>query len=985
MYPNNCWLGPFPLFFRVAVLLLPSLSLADPLHEVDTANWLLQPLSSVDGFFPQPWRCSGTAPNPQSIREFHFNWHCTNRDHIPVNFGNRFFGFHKQFLQGYNSYLASVNEPRIQVWEPGPGVPIPPGHKGRARMTRCTNCLALETRFKAPPEGTLNTFTTLNALGNTIIDWHNNNHGNLERAGGSGSCRGTLPDIGCPEFSPVDPIFYPYHHIFDEIQDEWRTLQPTDVAIVLDRSGSMSLPGTRGGTRLDAAKSAASLFVDLLEDGAGHKVGMVSFSTTASNPPDMPLNNIASAPAEIAAALSRLVSSGQTSIGDGLLKAQNLITSGPEARKAILLLTDGEENQPPMISDVVSSLGDTHVCSVGLGTAMTLNGPKMQQLSERQGGIYISTPDDLELKKFFVLCFANIFDSFVGEDPLGMIAAGELVSAPTVHLAAGDEKVVFVLGWSNSSASGSLQLAITTPAGSVLDLTAPGVQSKVGPSWHIVRVKTPYYGEVDGEWTARAVRPVHSYVNGFSSRSFANFNDGVALIRAEISTLCNAPSSCRRILYYEDKGGFDLFENHRSIYASALLDMAGRGILGNITRPTNTSEFATVLRNFGQFDLLVYSSQFTQAAQPYDAQLTDVLCSRRIKSIVSDNRRTSSAASILACAGAKRGPGANFTAVLPTNSSLLSEPSKLRHPDDIWDTSYELLPADAKSSTQATFETGSIAVLASGNRGINQEYFITVLNRGPAKLKPVKYWNNTYTLEDLHPTFRIPSTHWPSCGYDSINATVTITRPLASLSGLIVSASVLNSTILQGDFLGPRGTAAQSLGAKQNISTETRIFSLFDDGTNGDTTANDRYWETSLPGEFTAFDGDYHLHARFRLCSKSTCGKETCIEREAQQTITVVAKMSPSSKYTTERLPQRGNRLRMSIRITPADEKGTLLGPGFADQLLVTRRGDVVVEHVVDWDGKGTYEILADYSLRERAAVVVGQYGRPKNAVTIAL
>ncbi|EXK25251.1 hypothetical protein FOMG_18070 [Fusarium oxysporum f. sp. melonis 26406] len=93
MSSNNYRLEPFPPLFRVALLLLPlpSLSLADPLHEVDTANWLLQPLSSVDGFFPQPWLCPGAAPNPQSIREFHFNWHCTNRDYI-VKFGNRFFG-----------------------------------------------------------------------------------------------------------------------------------------------------------------------------------------------------------------------------------------------------------------------------------------------------------------------------------------------------------------------------------------------------------------------------------------------------------------------------------------------------------------------------------------------------------------------------------------------------------------------------------------------------------------------------------------------------------------------------------------------------------------------------------------------------------------------------------------------------------------------------------------------------------------------------
>ena len=64
--------------------------------------------------------------------------------------------------------------------------------------------------------------------------------------------------MNCPAWSVRDPIFYRYHHIFDDVQDAWRTHQATDIAIVFDRSGSMSLPTSGGGTRLDAAK--ATLF-----------------------------------------------------------------------------------------------------------------------------------------------------------------------------------------------------------------------------------------------------------------------------------------------------------------------------------------------------------------------------------------------------------------------------------------------------------------------------------------------------------------------------------------------------------------------------------------------------------------------------------------------------------------------------------------------------------------------------------------------------
>src|SRR5690349_11217789 len=119
--------------FRTAALLLMLIwstiagvpALADPNHEVDTPNWIALPLSSVDGFFPTAWTCGGAAPSPQAIVQFHQNWHCTNPDHTGSNWGNRFFGFHKQFLLGYDRYLTSVGEPHVQTWVAAPGALIP--------------------------------------------------------------------------------------------------------------------------------------------------------------------------------------------------------------------------------------------------------------------------------------------------------------------------------------------------------------------------------------------------------------------------------------------------------------------------------------------------------------------------------------------------------------------------------------------------------------------------------------------------------------------------------------------------------------------------------------------------------------------------------------------------------------------------------------------------------------------------------------------
>lgn len=62
--------------------------------------------------------------------------------------------------------------------------------------------------------------------------------------------------------------------------------------------------------------------------------------------------------------------------------------------------------------------------------------------------------------------------------------------------------------------------------------------------------------------------------------------------------------------------------------------------LGTMTRPINSDEFAKALKS-GKFDLLVYSSQFTDKEQPYDGLLSQLLCSRnKPLTIISDDRET---------------------------------------------------------------------------------------------------------------------------------------------------------------------------------------------------------------------------------------------------------------------------------------------------------------------------------------------------------
>jgi hypothetical protein len=165
------------------------------------------------------------------------------------------------------------------------------------------------------------------------------------------------------------------------------------------------------------------------------------------------------------------------------------------------------------------------------------------------------------------------------------------------------------------------------------------------------------------------------------------------------------------------------------------------------------------------------------------------------------------------------------------------------------------------------------------------------------------------------------------------------------------------------------------------IRFETLEFPLFDDGTNGDTTAGDHYWEVALPPKVAEFDGEYEMHAIFELCRGGVC-----VRREARDTTIVEVKLSSArTRAEVTRVPNvAGQSAR--IRIVPVDEQGHPMGPGFGQRLLVNASPGVRVTSVRDLDGRGEYEIQIDWNNPSiRPEVTVGQFGRPKDLLRIAV
>lgn len=974
------------LLSLVSSLLVPNLGVLGqaPTYEIETANFMTLPISSIHGFIPMPWACT-FAPSPatQTLLQFHANWHCTYPD-SHAEFGRRFFGFHKQFGLGYNFYLASLGFPFVQTFYPAPSAPVPPSHVTRPQNAPCTGCVSLPNNFRAPPLGTLHLYTTVQALGQAIVGWHNSQHGAL--AGGFSCGSQTTPargDMNCFTTSPRDPVFWRYHSIFDEVQEAWHSLQDANVALVLDRSGSMSatIPAF-GITRLQAAKDAAQMFADMVDVTSGHRLGLVTFSSGATT--NLGLTGASTFSSALSSAMSSVGAGGSTSIGAGLNAGQTLVTGGTQPRKGIVLLTDGQENVAPMISSV--NLGDTHLCAVGFGSPSNLDGAKLRNLAEKQGGVWTSTQDPVELKKVFVQCFSNIFDAAQAIDPIDTLPYSSPISPPTIHGAMGDDTVIFVLGWADPKVK--LQLSITTPSGGVVNLGAPNVQSRIGPTWHVVRIKLPYQGERDGDWSGRAVlQPVQGFVNGFSSLAVtgAGTDAGVQLLRNQLATLCS--SGCGRVLFYQHTTNDTsvLHGGGTSIYHEAVMAEINRGAIGNATITHQAADFSKLLSSrSGAWDLVVYNAPGPDGAQPYDEALASLLCAGGgTKYIVSDARPVGSADDILKCAGATRGESvtadsADKTYLTPGDSQFFPDQLQLGNPVVKDSRSYAVAGGSAQASYAGGGLKGAASVAIGGGGGSGSvQYFISVLARSSVKLKPYTYINNTYVGEDLHPSFYVPAPYWPSCGFTHISGNVTITRPLASLAAL-------------------RADPKDDTAPGADIPTETATYSLSDAG-------GDHRFEAALAG-LTKYDGAYKLHARVRLCNQQPCGRLSCIVREAEHVLDVLPKAAQAQtgiKVVRQlgeeaAAAKRSGEKRAKIVITPRDEDGVALGRGHLAQLVARGVCGAVVEKFeeIEEDGgeEASYAATVSYpesggsdSSCKRAGVAIHMYGRPKEALIVDL
>lgn len=308
--------------------------------------------------------------------------------------------------------------------------------------------------------------------------------------------------------------YTPARRVLDALAAPAAPPTPFDIMLVIDHSGSMGEPASTGvGTKMAEAREAASLFVQLVRLNAGDRLGMVSFSTTATNPVDEAPGNVNNGkrmqlvgPAPYTGGkIGALAPDAATSIGAGIQQAMSVLPAGTGNQRVVLLLTDGMQNTWPMIADVEGLLGNTVVHAIGFGSEAQLDGVLLNRLAHAHGGLYTRAKDGLDLKKFFGLAFGNIFGNGALADPTLVLDAGVEEATAIEFNVCDEERITAVVGW--GAPNERLEVDLISPAGAVIGAGTATTESDAGMTWSFIKAPLPIGGEREGAWKLRVRRP----------------------------------------------------------------------------------------------------------------------------------------------------------------------------------------------------------------------------------------------------------------------------------------------------------------------------------------------------------------------------------------------------------------------------------------------------------------------------------------------
>jgi len=222
--------------------------------------------------------------------------------------------------------------------------------------------------------------------------------------------------------NPNDPFVVQKFHI--ELVANNIITSDSSIALVLDRSGSMADVANNGFTKSQLLKSAVGIVHELMKDT--DQIGIARFDHESDVLLPMTLKS-----AGLGTTLTGpgLDPRGTTSIGSGILVGSQLI-NGPGAthlNKAIVVLTDGNENTAPLISALPAGTINQTTFAIGFGLPGQVSDPILTQISANTGGYLLVTgnmannDEQFKLAKFFIQILKDATLNQTVLDPEGQL------------------------------------------------------------------------------------------------------------------------------------------------------------------------------------------------------------------------------------------------------------------------------------------------------------------------------------------------------------------------------------------------------------------------------------------------------------------------------------------------------------------------------------------------------------------------------------
>lgn len=185
---------------------------------------------------------------------------------------------------------------------------------------------------------------------------------------------------------------------------------PTDIVLILDRSGSMA------GSALANLKNGAKAFIDIIDEatdgtqdgqiGSGSRIAIVSFASTATKD-----TQLITSVADLKSAVDALAASGSTNHADAFTQASELLAAPSTNARVMVMFTDGQTTAGPDPSPIAAAARAAGVIiyAIGLSGRGGVDVSALEDWASKPSSAYVAiTPDDAELEELFKDLARNI-------------------------------------------------------------------------------------------------------------------------------------------------------------------------------------------------------------------------------------------------------------------------------------------------------------------------------------------------------------------------------------------------------------------------------------------------------------------------------------------------------------------------------------------------------------------------------------------------